>query len=101
MSSLGKHAYIQHRLWPLRRAAACAAPLDIRPAPRYAFGMPPSAHTPSLRELMLASDLGRANPARVDELLDRCADPLTESRGRARHSDNCVAPHYTERSDAA
>ncbi len=34
----------------------------------------------TLRELLLLSDFGRANPARVDELLDRCADPLTEDR---------------------
>jgi hypothetical protein len=34
----------------------------------------------SLRELLLLSDFGRANPARVEELLNRCADPATESR---------------------
>lgn len=34
----------------------------------------------SLRDLLLSSDFGRANPARVDELLDRLADPSTESR---------------------
>ncbi len=34
----------------------------------------------SLRDLLLLSDFGRANPARVDELLDRVADPLTEDR---------------------
>lgn len=34
----------------------------------------------SLRDLLLSSDFGRANPTRVDELLDRLADPVTESR---------------------
>lgn len=34
----------------------------------------------SLRDLLLSSDFGRANPRRVDELLDRLADPVTESR---------------------
>ena len=34
----------------------------------------------SLRELLLSSDFGRANPRRVEELLDRLADLLTESR---------------------
>lgn len=68
--------------------------------------MPHPASASSLRDLMLASDLGRANPARVDELLDRCADPLTESRperppATPRHSDECVSPHYTEANRAA
>lgn len=36
--------------------------------------------TPSLRDLLLLSDFGRANPRRVAELLDRVSDPLTEQR---------------------
>jgi len=43
--------------------------------------MKPLADTsPSLRDLLLRSDFARAAPHRVDELLDRCADPLTEDR---------------------
>jgi len=34
----------------------------------------------TLAELLLTSDLGRANPERVRELLDRAADPLMEER---------------------
>lgn len=40
----------------------------------------PAAAPPTLRELLLLSDFGRANPARVEELLDRVADPVTELR---------------------
>lgn len=35
---------------------------------------------PSLRDLLLRSDFGRANPRRVDELLDRTAASLLEDR---------------------
>lgn len=42
----------------------------------------------SLRELLLSSDFGRANPTRVDELLDRLADPSTESRTDRQECDN-------------
>lgn len=35
---------------------------------------------PSIRDLIRLSDMARLNPARVDELLDRCADPSIESR---------------------
>lgn len=39
-----------------------------------------SAPPLSLRELLLSSDFGRANPRRVEELLARLADPTVESR---------------------
>lgn len=38
----------------------------------------------TLYELLLLSDFGRANPDRVRELLDRCADPVTEDRNERR-----------------
>jgi hypothetical protein len=39
---------------------------------------PPSR--PSIRDLIRKSDFARLNPSRVDELLDRSADPLLEDR---------------------
>lgn len=42
---------------------------------------------PSLRDLLLSSDFGRVNPRRVEELLDRLADPSTESRSAPRQSE--------------
>jgi hypothetical protein len=45
---------------------------------------PRSPSPPTVRDLLLRSDMGRANPRRVDELLDRLADPLTESRTTTR-----------------
>lgn len=44
----------------------------------------PVAPPLSLRELLLSSDFGRANPRRVEELLDRLADPTTECRSDVR-----------------
>lgn len=41
---------------------------------------PSRPDTLSLRDLLLSSDFGRANPQRVAELLDRASDPLTETR---------------------
>lgn len=38
----------------------------------------------TLYELLLLSDFGRANPDRVRELLDSCADPVTEDRNERR-----------------
>jgi len=38
---------------------------------------------PSLRDLLLRSDFGRHDPARIDELLDRCVDPVLEDRPTA------------------
>jgi hypothetical protein len=34
----------------------------------------------TLYELLLLSDFARGNPERARELLDRCADPVTEDR---------------------
>lgn len=51
---------------------------------------PNSRTAPTLRDLLLSSDFGRANPRRVEELLDRLADPVTETRNE----------HRQERSDA-
>jgi hypothetical protein len=42
---------------------------------------PPSP--PTLRDLLLRSDLGRANPARVDEMLSRATAPQTREPARA------------------
>lgn len=42
---------------------------------------PPSP--PTLRDLLLRSDLGRANPARVDEVLSRATAPQTREPARA------------------
>lgn len=54
--------------------------------------MPHTPRHPSLRDLLLASDFGRAHPRRVDELLDRCADPLLNDNAPARHSDDLPLP---------
>lgn len=43
---------------------------------------------PSLRDLLLSSDFGRANPRRVEELLDRVADPVTETRSSQKERRN-------------
>jgi hypothetical protein len=45
----------------------------------------------SLYELLLLSDFARGNPERARELLDRCADPLTESRNEPRETRNVKA----------
>jgi len=42
--------------------------------------MPLNRPPPSLRDLLLRSDFGRAAPERVAELLLRTADPAFESR---------------------
>lgn len=42
--------------------------------------MDPARPVRTLFDLLMLSDFGRANPARVRELLDRCADPSTEDR---------------------
>jgi hypothetical protein len=50
--------------------------------------MPHDPARPSIRDprfarmcdLIRLSDMARLNPARVDELLDRCADPIVETR---------------------
>jgi hypothetical protein len=34
----------------------------------------------SIRDLIAKSDFARLNPGRASEILDRCADPLTEDR---------------------
>jgi hypothetical protein len=41
----------------------------------------------TLYELLLLSDFARGNPERARELLDRCADPVTESRDERRERD--------------
>lgn len=54
--------------------------------------MQPNRRQPSLRDLLLRSNFGRADPRRVAELLDRAADPATEDRNRTReHTDVVVA----------
>jgi hypothetical protein len=40
----------------------------------------PVRPAPTLAELLRRSDFARARPDIVDELLDRCADPLMEDR---------------------
>lgn len=50
--------------------------------------MPPDPARPSIRDLIRLSDMARLNPARVDELLDRCADPIVETR-----NDQPCEPH--------
>jgi hypothetical protein len=70
----------QHRT----RRAPRALGLDTAPSPCHIHTMdraPPSP--PTLRDLLLRSDLGRANPARVDEVLSRATAPQTREPTRA------------------
>lgn len=41
----------------------------------------------TLYEILLLSDFARGNPERARELLDRCADPVTEDRDERRERD--------------
>ena len=53
------------------------------------FDLPTEPPRPlTVAELLWLSDFARADPARAAELLDRCADPLTEDRpARSRRRD--------------
>jgi hypothetical protein len=64
---------------PLGNASAPRR-VDITAALCYAFVTMCVPNRPSLRDLLLRFDFGRADPARVEELIERCADPLTEVR---------------------
>jgi hypothetical protein len=64
--------------------APCPSRLDTTAPCAYIDSMdraPPSP--PSLRDLLLRSDLGRANPTRVDEVLSRATAPQTREPARA------------------
>lgn len=77
---------------PTAPTAAAPSRLDFVPPCAYINSMDRAAAPapPSLRDLLLRSDMGRANPARVDELLDRAADPTTELRNTPRRAFDSV-----------
>ncbi len=65
------------------RTLATIVALDT-PAPACYVSRMAQDRPRTLLELLLLSDLGRADPARARELLDRCADPVTEDRNTPR-----------------